>query len=534
MMQTHHTLKRTLALVLAVGLLSGCMTGGQSSSPDSTPPIRPSPAAAVPPTTARLPWLSSDTLNQFTCKTLQNYYLAGLLCDPLVALDKDNKPVTRLALAVSVSNTGASYVITLRSDAVCSDGSPLTADDLLYSLELARKSPRFAPGLAGVTQAVAQNDTTVVITLEKPDLLFERSLVFPVVKVDTGEEAIPTGVGRFRANLSANRLERNESYYQPVKNMEQLFLVETDSLEAQSYSLMEGTIDLMFSDLQNELSLGLGASYRQIPLSNLVYLGVNTNLLGTDVRLRQALSGLIRREELARRAYSGFAAVTSLPISPLSAATALSAADLEVNVKRQSDVLEAVGWKADEAGIRHRAASPTQRQTPPVAPEPPSVPPVPGQKNLAALPLDGLELLVNTESAERSTAADMVAAMLREAGLPVTVTALPFAQYQARLTAGEYQLCLAEQRMPYNMDISRLVLPEYSPIPGVPLIPALTTRFDSTRAGRTEQAALETLLREQLPVIPLLFRRGILCFSRDFSVNIVATEQDIFYNINEW
>ena len=64
----------------------------------------------------------------------------------------------------------------------------------------------------------------------------------------------------------------------------------------------------------------------------------------------------------------------------------------------------------------------------------------------------------------------------------------------------------------------------------------LTTQkiYNSVHAGEIEQNILEKALREDLPVVPLLFKRGILCFSRDFSANIVATEQDIFYNIEEW
>ena len=45
--------------------------------------------------------------------------------------------------------------------AVFSDGSPVTAEDVLSSLELARQTPRFSAGLTGVVAAEAPDDSTV-------------------------------------------------------------------------------------------------------------------------------------------------------------------------------------------------------------------------------------------------------------------------------------------------------------------------------------------------------------------------------------
>ena len=54
------------------------------------------------------------------------------------------------------------------------------------------------------------------------------------------------------------------------------------------------------------------------------------------------------------------------------------------------------------------------------------------------------------------------------------------------------------------------------------------------KAGEEELSALDSAFRRSVPVIPLVYRRGIVALSPDFSANIVATEQDIFYNIGDW
>lgn len=503
-MRTKRTWFPPLLLALALAL-SGCvpvppsddkgLVAGVSSLPHAVP---------VSPEEVRLPWFQADTLNQFSCETLQNYYLAGLLCDPLVALDSQGLPSNRLALEIATADQ-VQFTVTLRGDAIFSDGSTLTAQDVLYSLTLAQASPHFAGGLMGVASAEALGDSTLTITLSAPDQYFPRSLMFPVVKNGTGEFPVPVGVGRFLPQTENNALVRNNSYYNPVRNVKQVSLVPTSSLEEQSYGIMEGTIDLMYSDLQSNLNLGLGMGYRKIPLSNLIYLGVNHYKSWSSKTMRQVISGLIRREDLARRAYTGFAGVTSLPMNPSTAATALDAADLEVHLDKQLAALESDGWALQEDGSRRRNGIPLS-----------------------------LELLVNADSGERSSAAEQIAEMLRQAGFQITVVTEPFDQYKARIATGNYDLCIAETRISYNMEIAKLILPTTGGEFPAPLFPALSDLYYQVRAGKAEAAELETMLREELPVIPLLFRRGILCFSRDFSANIVATEQDIFYNVGEW
>ena len=84
------------------------------------------------------------------------------------------------------------------------------------------------------------------------------------------------------------------------------------------------------------------------------------------------------------------------------------------------------------------------------------------------------------------------------------------------------------------MDISGLLSPNETFGAGIPSDPEVDEAYARAKAGEITAEELDRLLREKLPVIPLLYRRGILCFARDFSVNMVATEQDIFYNIVDW
>ena len=104
-----------------------------------------------------------------------NYYIAALIAEALVAPDSTGKLVG--ALAESWTNpTPTTYVYALRSGVTFSDGSSLTADDIVYSVGLAKddtKSPNTAYYWANVDKAEKTADNEVTITLASPDVAFE-------------------------------------------------------------------------------------------------------------------------------------------------------------------------------------------------------------------------------------------------------------------------------------------------------------------------------------------------------------------------
>ena len=130
------------------------------------------------------------------------------------------------------------------------------------------------------------------------------------------------------------------------------------------------------------------------------------------------------------------------------------------------------------------------------------------------------------------------AAILRDAfqaaGFQITLESVPFEEYSLRIAEGNYDLYLGEVRVPPNLDLLSLIAPSPTLGPGCARDEELLALYYQVKAGEAELSALDGALRRTMPVIPLAYRRGIVAFSPDFSANIVATEQDIFYNIGEW
>lgn len=104
-----------------------------------------------------------------------NYYVATLIAEGLLAPDSSGKLVG--ALAESWEQTDpTTYVFNLRPGISFSDGSPCTADDIVYSVDLAKDetlSPNTSYYWANVTGAEKTGDNQVTITLGSPDVAFE-------------------------------------------------------------------------------------------------------------------------------------------------------------------------------------------------------------------------------------------------------------------------------------------------------------------------------------------------------------------------
>ena len=92
-------------------------------------------------------------------------------------------PVPLLATDEEISEDGLTHTFTLREDVTFSDGTPMTADDVVYSLEPGHQvkgNPSFL--LDGVTVAKV-DDTTVTLTTATPDPALPYKLTNPALGV---------------------------------------------------------------------------------------------------------------------------------------------------------------------------------------------------------------------------------------------------------------------------------------------------------------------------------------------------------------
>lgn len=472
---------RLTAVLLALALaVSGCTekTPEQPAEPAPVPESRPAAEVRQTISVLRVPVYSGETLNPYTCTTKINQSLSPLMFESLLRLSPDGSMENGLAEEVS-SETGQVWNIRLKEGLVFSDGSPVTAKDVLDSLKAARKSDYYSGGLRLIGRAVqGKTERELEITLSEPNQWFPRSLTFPVVKSGTEEQELPTGSGRYLCR--SGHLIQNPRSRHPRGTVRTIELVPVRYAKEMNSFFLEGKIDLLYSQNPLDLNIGRGTSYRVVPENNLIYLSVNSWKTKMNTADRVYLASLIDKEELSK-----------------------------------------VILKSQPADLPFRVPDTEAPARPPRQEQP-------------ARTLPELTILVPSESRDKQKVAQAVAEQLRRKGCQVTVESCPLETLKKRISLGNYDLYIGELRIAQNMDAEAVLFTDKKFGPGTSEVPGLRSAWQSFLTGEGSAEQLQNVLQSTCPVIPLLFRNGFVCFSRDFCVNIVATEQDIFYNIGEW
>ncbi|WP_101911105.1 ABC transporter substrate-binding protein [Marasmitruncus massiliensis] len=473
-----------------------------SSEPESEKP------SVQPIHEVKLGYTAGDSLNPYRMTTQINRELVPLLYDSLMRPDKTYRPENQLATEVLVE--GAVCVVKFRKDAKFSDGTMLTGADIVYSINTAASSDtNWKTTLQNVASASVNADGDVVIQLKQPDLDFPALLSFPIIKDGTKDMDYPIGISKYfvgGAWLNGVTLTANPLYYQAGGNIQKITLVSMADPDAQQFSLKSGDIDMVYSDLSGSETAAMSTSNIPVTLNRLVYIGLNGNHgLLQKAEFRKALSTALNRDELVAKAYVTRARASMYPFNP----EFYRLDGMELSAPRNLTEADAL---LDGIGLTERDGN--------------------GFRTLYQSPVT-LTLLVNSDNACRNAAASLITEQLSQIGIRVIVSAQSFSQYEQSIASGNYDLYLGEVRLMDNMDFS-LLLNGGSLGYAVPYsqeVADLYKLYKETGAGI--QSLCDTFYN-QSPFIPVAFRQGVISFNREFQAEIVATEQDIFYNIMEW
>ncbi|MDR8019908.1 ABC transporter substrate-binding protein [Nesterenkonia aerolata] len=211
------------------------------------------------------------------------------------------------------------YQVTLREDAAFSDGTPVTADDVVASFERTMDPENiYAPMLDFIDEVTAEDEQTVTISLNHPfTLIKERLPLVKIVPEDATDEdltAQPIGSGPWKYDsISQDSIEfsPNEEYTgnRPAEAGSMEFQIILDDT-ARITALQEGTVQAVESVPQDmtEIVTGAGAEIESVQGFNLPFLMFNTGQEPfDDPQVRQAFFYAVNTEQLIDNALDGTA-----------------------------------------------------------------------------------------------------------------------------------------------------------------------------------------------------------------------------------
>jgi peptide/nickel transport system substrate-binding protein len=280
--------------------------------------------------------------------------VADNIVEPLLRFTEDNELVPCLLSEIpSVESDGLTYKCTLNEGVKFHDGSTLTSEDVKYTFErmftpaTGAKSTYMYDMIAGAQEMLAgtatelsgltiQDDTHFTFTLTTPMATFTKNLgisyadIFPHEACaaagsdwGTGTNIVGTGPYKIVSNDDTTEvvMERFDDYHGDTPKLDKLVIKYIDDLNTKMLNFKNGDID--YCDLDSTLL----QQYQQdsdvkdlitqyMPLG--VYF-VNLNLSSDnlkDVRVRQALSLAINRQELIDTIIAGAGQAASGWLNP--------------------------------------------------------------------------------------------------------------------------------------------------------------------------------------------------------------------------
>jgi oligopeptide transport system substrate-binding protein len=302
-----------LAVLLTLAALaSGC-------APDSVTPD------GVPDTLYRGGGLEPETLDPHVARSVETFHILRDMYEGLIAEDADGELVPGIAESWMVSNDGLVWTFRLRPDARWSNGDPLTATDVAWSLQRAvdpDTGSYYAPMLAVIEQVETPDLRTVRITLNGPTPyllgLLAQPISFPVHRATVEEHgdrftrpqnAVSNGAYRITEWVTQShiRLERNDHYWNDINTAidNVVYLpIETESTELARYRAGDLHITRTIPNPQYEwLQRNLPDELFVTPYLSTYFYGLNLMQppFAGNPALREALSLAVDRQVIAEQ-----------------------------------------------------------------------------------------------------------------------------------------------------------------------------------------------------------------------------------------
>jgi peptide/nickel transport system substrate-binding protein len=302
------------------------------------------------------------------------------LFDTLVVRDLDNSIVPLLAESWEQSDDGETITVKLRSGVTFHDGAPLDAEAVKFTFERFKESGQQSPIYAGIQQIAGietVDDMTVRFTFDAPAANFWSTVSMPyagIISPASGqaagdaEEGHLVGSGPFRLGEwkpgQSITLERNADYaWGPavVENrgapyLEKMILNVVPDAAAQLAALEAGEVDAIFINNpahRDKLANDPDVRLEETVLNSLIYLGFNNQKSPyDDVKVRQALSHAIDKDQIVEAALGGLGIAAFAPLPPTLPGfdPSLKEHELGHDVERAKALLAEAGFEAGSDG----------------------------------------------------------------------------------------------------------------------------------------------------------------------------------------
>ncbi len=354
--------------------LSACANGSTSSTSatsNSTSSANGKSQVIVTMTPTSEPAAGFDPLYSWGCG---EHVHEPLIQSTLFTTDAELNFVNDLATSYECSDDGLTWTFRIRDDVKFTDGEPLTAEDVAFTIMGIKNNEAAEADLSMVKNAEAADSTTCVVTLEKPfnAFLYTLAVVGIVPKHAYSDDygSNPIGSGRYMLEEWKRGeqviLKANPDYYGDAPNIDRLIVLFMDE-DASMAAAQSGQADVAYTapTLASNVSIpdysllscksvdSRGISLPCTQPGGSKKDGINTyetgNAVTSDLGLRHAINLAVDRDRMIDAILNGYgtAAYSVSDGMPWSS----DAMKVERNLELAHSQMESAGWTMGTDGI---------------------------------------------------------------------------------------------------------------------------------------------------------------------------------------
>lgn len=526
--------RKCLCLLLALLLLCGCAGSGTESPEDELP----TGADAVGGTELvtkpaldrvfTLNFAPEPGINPIRPKSATNLQFFSLIYDTIFTVDEDFSVSSEIITEYKTEDY-VWWVFQVNPDITFSDGTPMTAKDVAYSIRMALQSEYYASHLRCIYGASTLNDNSFAITAAQANSQLPAMLNIPIIPYGSLNDLYPLGTGAYVLNEAHDRLVPNPNYRHPEElPIEEIFLKDYMEPTERIAAFEDGRLDLVTNDPTGMYNLGYGSvkETRYIDTTNMHFLGFNTRsnyfqFNGT----RCAVARLMDRDYVVRSLMKNCGDIAVLPVHPRSGLYDTNLAGM-------------FGYDPEMAMALFREAGVEDLDDD-------------GEYEILVTGIVveiNIKFIVNTDSAVKVQAARRLTQELNNLGITTSLYELEWEEYMYALNSGDFDMYYGELRLGADWNLGNLfrIPSEADRKEGywymnyarttdqtfTDLYAAYLGAPESERKERFLDAA--RYICESGFIVPICFERREVLTRRGAITGMHPTQYDLFNRFREW
>ena len=517
---------KIISVLCCILLLAGCKGGKNNNNPNESEDSSPALSGYL-----SLYMATPDTLHPLYTKQASNIPVYNLIYDSLIYVADDLSIVPQLAESCTVSRDCKRIRFSLRPDVTWHDGTPFTAEDVIYTLNLIKNEKKptvYTSSLSCIDDVKAEDDLHVTIYLDRAYTRVINLMDFPIVpkhKKDIDEN--PCGTGQYKyVSIEPNKsmyLTKNTLWKLGDVPIEENIEVKLTDNDTAAFSMLRlGELSAANATAKDVAELGFLDKMTVLKYPSLKYefLGFNfQNPMLADPYVRKAISAALDRNQIAEEAYYELATPTNSPVPPSSYLYNKDADKAEFEEGACAAVLEEGGWSdANDDGIVDKA--------------------IDGASYSLAT-----TMIVNNENPMRAAAADIICEKLNQNGMHITVEKLPFDDYISRLQSNDYNMFLGGVDFSEALDYAFLLSTaaasggqNYMMYSSSDMDSAIYDTYSAVSTDDLKKAYLQIqyVFTRDMPVVGLLFQNNALIYRNAIKSVASPCVSRPFNSINKW